>query len=410
MFDREDPLAAVASLSYDSSTGEVELVLRTGQRMHANLSPLPQQLVVGRTRVDLVRRTIQLETGHRTAIEMDLDLSVGERGARGPIVYLDQNHWIALARAEVGADQPSSVRSAAHEISALARAAQITLPLSAAHVVEIAKKGARQRTDVAQIMLELSRGWQMRSPLAVRNTELDLCFAAAVGARDEGTVRQREAFTLAPAAIWSDPVYHPVSGAPPSNLPDFLGPLTEQLSWVSSFAEVLLHRSPLVSQEGIAVGTAWASGMRDLAQQLRSNARAKPHRRQLTLTRMLTDMQHDLVRAFAASGLSETEFAQWLTTDAEQAIAQLPALSRVREVLHLRLINADDRWELNDLNDLFFLATAAGYADVVVGEKKTCSYLARVQGQVPAGAAVFHRLPDALESIRMRVAGHELIP
>ncbi|MFE4441483.1 hypothetical protein [Streptomyces sp. NPDC056820] len=37
--------------------------------------------------------------------------------------------------------------------------------------------------------------------------------------------------------------------------------------------------------------------------------------------------------------------------------------------------NASDRWVNNDLNDLFYLACATGYADHVVAEKKTGRFL-----------------------------------
>lgn len=40
----------------------------------------------------------------------------------------------------------------------------------------------------------------------------------------------------------------------------------------------------------------------------------------------------------------------------------MPYLSRLSEITRSRLSNADERWEANDLNDMHFLACAAGYA------------------------------------------------
>jgi hypothetical protein len=57
-------------------------------------------------------------------------------------------------------------------IAVLAERDQILLPVSTAHLVEIAKKGDRQRTDVSQVMLKLSKGWQMRSPQHMETEEL----------------------------------------------------------------------------------------------------------------------------------------------------------------------------------------------------------------------------------------------
>ena len=63
-------------------------------------------------------------------------------------------------------------------------------------------------------------------------------------------------------------------------------------------------------------------------------------------------------------------------------LAELPYLGRAREVTHYRLMNAQDAWEANDLDDLHHLACAAGYADIVVGEKKF-HYLQRAERAPP---------------------------
>ena len=79
-------------------------------------------------------------------------------------------------------------------------------------------------------------------------------------------------------------------------------------------------------------------------------------------------------------------------------------LARFRELLHLRVANADDKWEANDLNDILYLCGAAGYADVVVGERKTCNYLLRMTDQVPSGAEVFWKPEQAVTAIETKIA------
>jgi len=94
-----------------------------------------------------------------------------------PVVYLDQNHWIELARTQVGSTRISREKAAAcRRLIDLADRRKIILPISGAHlVVETAKTDGRQRADLARVMLSLSSGWQMRSPLWVRHQEL-ICF------------------------------------------------------------------------------------------------------------------------------------------------------------------------------------------------------------------------------------------
>jgi len=50
------------------------------------------------------------------------------------------------------------------------------------------------------------------------------------------------------------------------------------------------------------------------------------------------------------------------------------ALGRYRDFLHRRLSSSSDTWAPNDLYNLLFLSTVAGYRDVVVAEWKMGNY------------------------------------
>jgi hypothetical protein len=101
------------------------------------------------------------------------------------VVYLDQNHWIMLARQQWAPEKvPAPHRDGYERLTMLARERAIVLPLSAAHAFETARRDGRQRRELATTMLQFSRGWQMRSPLKVRREEL-LC--AVAGSRSDST-------------------------------------------------------------------------------------------------------------------------------------------------------------------------------------------------------------------------------
>jgi hypothetical protein len=110
--------------------------------------------------------------------------------------------------------------------------------------------------------------------------------------------------------------------------------------------------------------------------------------------------EFDIAGAASDVGLDTAGLDTWLTDGLEEDLARMPYLGRQYEVIHQRLSNADDHWEGNDLTDINFLACAAGYADVVVGEKKASEYLKRVAPKVTEGAFVCRRLSDAVEWIR----------
>jgi hypothetical protein len=70
-----------------------------------------------------------------------------------PLVYLDLNHWIGLAKANVGHTDGARYRLALDQL----RSADAVFPLSSAHYMEMSGiKDPRQRRDVADVMEALS--------------------------------------------------------------------------------------------------------------------------------------------------------------------------------------------------------------------------------------------------------------
>jgi hypothetical protein len=389
------PLSGIATLKLTLATGDAEIVGSDGRLLRGNVGSQPGPTAITEYVFDLRTSTLRLSLEDGTVFITQI--GTVRAAVDAPLVYLDQNQWIDLARVLTGSPTISGARKAAcQRLIDLARRRDIILPLSAAHLVETAKKGGRQRTDVARSMVELSRGWQMRSPLHVRAHELSHMFSSDTGVLGGASL---DLFTLAPEALWTDRFHAPKRRTEPDDLPAELRGLLDRLTWATSLTDVLLDTDPEVSVAGLEIASKWAASFQELAQHMRGNSKAKPYARDLTRTRFITDMQDDVAAAALRGGMTAESFGKWLRDDAESAFSLLPALGRIREVLHLRLVNADDKWHRNDLNDVLYLCSAAGYADVVVGEKKTCSYLRRVEAKVPEGANVFYRLTDALPVI-----------
>jgi hypothetical protein len=64
------------------------------------------------------------------------------------------------------------------------------------------------------------------------------------------------------------------------------------------------------------------------------------------------------------------------------------------------MCNAGQRWEANDLVDIMFLCCAAGYADVVVGERRTIGYLRQAR-HPPPHARTATILREALDFLHL---------
>ncbi|WP_129670219.1 hypothetical protein [Phytoactinopolyspora endophytica] len=176
--------------------------MATGEVFSAHCPPAPDTVIV-RSCWGPPGTSLELEFDDGEVVVLDVPTRSLVSDPR-PVVYLDQNHWIELARARVGSPKLAGDRLATYlRFTQLAESGDIIVPLSSAHLTEMSRKSGQQRRDVAVTMLRLSRGWWMRNPLQVRNEELGTMF-------DERATVPR-VFTLEPDVTWT----HDPSPRPP---------------------------------------------------------------------------------------------------------------------------------------------------------------------------------------------------
>ncbi|MCC8250387.1 hypothetical protein [Saccharothrix luteola] len=316
--------------------------------------------------------TLDLVEGRQVTVEIGGPDPVHSLAGR-TVVYLDQNQWVKLAQY---LHTPHKLQAAEHAAAATVidwvRTRRIVLPLSAAHATEIGSARPQYRATLVPLMLDLCRGWQMRDPLRVRVDEL----LALFGAR-----RHRRSFTPqpgAPAVFTLDPgmLFTGYADAT-SSLPLDLDDLQRQLTWVTSLYSAMLDAEAVDRTAAVELAGRWARSFHDLAQELRDNATARRHSRQVVFARIATDMQDHLARAARAAGLTPEQFRTWLAEQGSEDLTALPYLGTVFEATHIRVRNAGDTWHAHDLTDLLYLACASAYADIVVCENKAADYLAR---------------------------------
>lgn len=347
----------------------------------------------------LVERTVYLPQDDRVEVSgagTHISMLVGTpRSTVGvPVVYLDQNHWIYLARWFKNADTYEGPRAEFYSlISEAAEAGSLVLPLSAAHLSETSKRPGWSRLELASVMLRLSQGWQLRDVLPLRRAELRTLFGTS------GPLRRRDVVTLDPEAILDmESDSHTAA-----DLPVEFQDVHRRVVWASVLVSLLLddNADPPLPED---LAGRWAGSFPLLTEHLIGNGKAKARARDLTRTRFISDVQKELASAASEAGLSPEQFGEWLASEAEAALSRPPGLSRMREVLHLRLWNAHEKWEANDLNDWMYLSYASGYTDLVVGERKMMNYLRRVNSLVPQGALLHHRPEDALDDLKALLA------
>lgn len=346
---------------------------------------------IQRTTVDLSSRMLTLHTHGK---EVTIQLGGPEQDAPPagvPVVYLDQLHWVTLARQLWATHQLTAEQSAAaQELIELASSGQVVLPLAAGHLTEMGPLDGRRRRDLALTVLGLTGGWQMRNPVSVRLAEL---ISAALDAEPLAG----EVFTLQPGVLFAermDPVY------PPAAAPPELADLFVRIVSASSVYAAVLDDERLDMQAGHQAAERWAQSFQGLANWMRQNRTRSEDARINAHARLLGDLGQEIALAGRIAQMSQDAFEAWLSERLPEQIPHMPYVGRLGEVMYQRLRNADDRWERNDLVDMNFLPCAAGYADVLIGERKTIEYLRRAEKHVPAGAALYRNLPDAIEHIR----------
>lgn len=387
---RSHPLRHIRLVALDYETETVSIVSTNGSIVTDRISILANRGLVTRSTFIPAESRMEIVAGGET---ISMTLGTSDHSLPAPAVYLDQNHWIDFARWRKAPGSFDPSKAAFYELLASAVVhGRAVVPLSSAHLTETVKRGGNSRLELAATMLAYSRGWQLRTALGLRRAELRALFGGA-------PVTREEAITLAPEAILDMP---PGRSLGQDLDPEIAGVVQRQV-WACVLVSLLL-REDRDADAGAEKATLWAQSFAPLAQSLRTNSRAKVRARDLTRTRFIADLGTDLPAAASESGIEPEKFGEWLREHAEADIRATPGLGRLREVLHLRISNADDRWERNDLNDWMYLSYAAAYCDLVLGERKTINYLRRADSRVSPGAVLHSRAQEALADLERLVS------
>jgi hypothetical protein len=382
------------SLEIDFEHGLATIDLSDGRR---ESFPMPAALVAAgapflRSKFDFTSDTLsfRVTSGDVLIVEVGGAGSPDGPPTDRPVVYLDQLHWVSLAKQRHAPEKLNeATASAATTLIELAEAQRILLPLSAGHLTEMAHLEGRWREHLGLTLLAISRGWQMRNPVAVRKTE----FLRTMRGKSPRTCA---VFTLQPGVLFaaSKP------SEPATDLPPPFDDLLPRLTWASALYAAVLDEEAVEMREGHEAAERWAAGFPSLAQYMREHKTSAEHARINTLARLIADLGDETALAAQRAGLSPEQYSLWLTEELPDRLREMPYVGRLHEVLYHRLRNADDKWERNDLIDLNFLCCAAGYADIVVGEKQTSEYLRRAESRSAPGAVVCRTLSEAIDALQ----------
>lgn len=386
-----DPPPSITSIALSYVTGEMVLTLADGTSTSTFTDP---SIFVGTepfesTEVSLTDGIMDIRT--RTGESFVVELAPSPRRGR-PVVYLDQNHWIFLARALNGKPNSSKISQVAERVVGAVENGNLILPLSSAHHVETGYRGGASRQRLAVTMLTLSRGWVMKHPLRVRREELHSIV--------NGTANSPEVISTIQWSLYDDPNLIPDFRRLP-----FPGPVRFLIGVISS---VMAAHSYLLDAEGEDVAALkessvqWAHQLSSLAKTMAGRGDSSEQRRRTIFGWILIDMIPDLYTVYSKSARDPEAWKDWLSTLTPASFEPAPYLRRWLGVFQERLTNPQQPWEANDLVDLLHLPCAVAYCDAVVAERNAAHYLNAVERRIGGEAIITSRLeelPDILDDL-----------
>ncbi len=332
------------------------------------------------TEIENDRLVLTLAGGVEATVELGVktrDTADALAGRR--VVYLDQNRWSAMAAWRHG-HKPidKSEAAAAERLAELVTDQEIVLPMSAGHVIETGPLYDERRAAHASTVLQYSRGWQMRNPVEVRKEELSAALDGRPPVADSLA-------SLGADVLFTRPL-RPVDG---SDLPEPMALALPRLVNVLSVCGVLVNEDQVADEGGRPAVEKWAKNFEDLGADLSSRAASQEEVRLAAHKAVLRDLYDELLDLASTPAL-----AAWLKSS-ENDLSAMRYLSRYRWVVFSRLRNAGAKWRGSDFTDLNYLCCAAGYADLVVGERRTISDLRAVRSG-PCGAMLATSLAEAV--------------
>lgn len=309
------------------------------------------------------------------------------------MVYLDQNQWRALGEANNPASRVAEAdRSAARRLIELVREREVVLPASAAHYHETTKwtdDAGRYRLGLS--ILQHSHGWQLRDPLQVRRDEIQASFQHVLFGGPQPVADST-------VTLFPDVLHGEVRGGPaievPPDFPPSMAALHRALVSASALIDVMLDTEHIPAQ----APTGWTAANQAFSDWLDTERLDSNQKRKCIDSFLLGDLASEIAEEAFRSGLTVDQVGSWMSSGGAN-IALTPGLGLYREMVQDRHLKAGLTWHPNDLTDMVYLSTAAGYADVIVCERSMGTSLHAGLRRLGRPTSVFRRLSEALPAI-----------
>ncbi|WP_067097531.1 hypothetical protein [Mycobacterium sp. 852002-40037_SCH5390672] len=294
-------------------------------------------------------------------------------------VYLDQNKWIDLARAETGHPLGAPFLDALAAFKRAVDEGRAGFPLSSAHYFETGKQSKLdKRIALARTMVRLAGQLRIAPPHDIVPWEIRCALIRAFEL--PMTVPEKRIFGTGVAHAFAAPQlrFEPRTEWRGTALPAEVQKMLRPIVKAECEARVLADYVPIgnapsvrlhLDNHTVLTGNRFADGQRAVASWIVELGRHRLN--DVMLATAFADISDPLALVATELGVA----AEQLADNAQDIIDQIPSRWVEMKLRSQRQANPQKLWESNDLNDLIALSIAVPYCDVVVTEKSWASLI-----------------------------------
>lgn len=294
-------------------------------------------------------------------------------------VYLDQNKWIDLARAETGHPRGVAFGETLAFLKQAVDEGRVCFPLSAANYYETGKqRDQKKRMDLTSTMVRLAGTLRIAPPHVIVPGEIRRALVTVFELPT--VVPELEIFGRGVAHAFAAPTLRYTAPTEWQGIPlrpdwqDELqrraAPALEAMILASvtpndvpDAMRLVFHDFKNLTDDRIV------RGQEDVTAAVKEHGR---HRlEEIMLATAYTDIREPLARASMELGVTPDRIAD----NFRQILEAIPSRWVEMKLRHQRQANPQKAWQGNDLNDVTALAIAVPYCDVVVTERSWSSIL-----------------------------------
>jgi hypothetical protein len=339
------------------------------------------------------------------------------------LVYLDQNHWINLAKAAVGTPAGGPYREALEALREARRSGRAVFPLSLTHLMETSTIPRRRRTDVANVMEELSAFTALISRALVMRLKLEAVLDAltetgprkynrlpivghniayAVGKRGGFRVRNDQGDVTDEVRARLGPEFDRrlAQAELDLNRATLRGP-------ASDAEEAELRASGWNPEIAFRIGDERAQAEIDQAARLNDKTlvpndptdyRRERVRDVIRATYVIVELMDMLNETLAARGLEIEDV--WSDLDSSRRVVDAMPSGDVAVTLRTEYHrDATFKWKRNHIFDIDALSVAVPYCDIVATDKQAVDALSRTKVMERTGTLVVRTLDEVASAL-----------